>query len=87
MVVGCRGPVEINPRLMMGTEAMIRGVALGASTDSEVSEAGEAVVRGVREGWIEPVVDKEYPMEQARQAHVDIIESKGAKGKLVLKIP
>ncbi|GFS25968.1 quinone oxidoreductase [Elysia marginata] len=33
LVIGCRGNVEINPRLAMGREASITGIALFASTD------------------------------------------------------
>ncbi len=32
-----------------------------------------------------PYVDREYALEDAAKAHVDIIESKGARGNLVLK--
>ncbi len=47
---------------------------------------GAALGAGFEEGWLTPVVDKEYPLEQAAEAHRDIIESSGAKGKLVLAI-
>ena len=32
-VVGCRGPVQINPRLLMSTEGSVTGVNLMASSD------------------------------------------------------
>ncbi len=32
------------------------------------------------------MVDKEYALADAHKAHADIINSKGAKGNLVLKI-
>ena len=47
---------------------------------------GAAIVAGVEAGWVNPVINKEYNMDQAAQVHHDIIHSKGAKGKLVLKV-
>jgi NADPH2:quinone reductase len=44
-----------------------------------------AVVGGVDQGWINPIVGKEYPLEKAPEAHLDIIEGK-AKGKMVLNV-
>lgn len=35
-------------------------------------------------GWLRPVVGSQYPLDQAAQAHHDIIESPGAAGKIVL---
>ena len=51
----------------------------------EIKEAMAAVVGGVDQGWINPVVGKEYPLEKAPEAHLDIIEGK-AKGKMVLNV-
>ncbi len=45
---------------------------------------GAAITAGLEQGWINLVVDKEYALEEVAQAHRDIIESPGAKGKLVL---
>jgi len=86
MVVGCRGSVNINPRHLMLPEASIGGVALGASTTADWNEMGAAIVAGIESGWVNPVVNKEYCMDQVQQVHHDIIYSKGAKGKLVIKV-
>ena len=67
-------------------EASVRGVALGSSTAAEWAEMGAAIVAGVEAGWVNPVINKEYSMEQAAQVHHDIVHSKGAKGKLVLRV-
>lgn len=67
-------------------EASVRGVALGSSTAAEWVEMGAAIVAGVEAGWVNPVINKEYSMEQAAQVHHDIVHSKGAKGKLVLRV-
>jgi len=86
MIVGCRGAVNINPRHLMLPEASIRGVSLGSSTPSEWSEMGAAIVAGIEAGWVSPVINKEYTMDQVAQVHHDIVHSKGAKGKLVLRV-
>merc|ERR1712038_488974 len=87
MVVGCRGSVNINPRHLMLPEASIRGVTLqGNTTVAQYKEIGSAIVAGIEAGWVNPVINKEYAMEEAQQVHYDIIHSKGAKGKLVLKV-
>merc|ERR1712002_222263 len=86
MIVGCRGAVSINPRHLMLPEASIRGVSLGSTTPSEWSEMGAAIVAGIEAGWVSPVINKEYTMDQVAQVHHDIVHSKGAKGKLVLRV-
>ena len=105
MVVGCRGAVTINPRHLMLPEASIRGVALGISTPAQWKEMGAAIVAGIEAGWVNPVINREYSMDEVQQVnearlkyrpmldyyfspqvHYDIIHSKGAKGKLVLKV-
>ena len=86
IVVGCRGGVSINPRHLMMPEASIRGVALAATTQEEWAQMGAAIVAGIESGWVNPVINKEYGMDEVQQVHYDIIHSKGAKGKLVLKV-
>jgi len=86
MIVGCRGAVSINPRHLMAPEASIQGVALGSTAPAQWNEMGAAIVAGIEAGWVDPVINKEYNLEQAAQVHHDIIHSKGAKGKLVLKV-
>jgi len=86
MIVGCRGAVSINPRHLMAPEASIQGVALGSTAPSQWGEMGAAIVAGIEAGWVAPVINKEYNLEQAALVHHDIIHSNGAKGKLVLKV-
>jgi len=86
MVVGCRGSVTLNPRHLMLPEASIHGVALGNSTPEEYKQMGCAIVAGIEAGWVNPVINRDYQMEEVQQVHYDIIHSKGAKGKLVLRV-
>ncbi|CAG0913353.1 unnamed protein product [Notodromas monacha] len=86
-VVGCRGEANVNPRLLMAKEASVVGVMLGASTEEETIETGRILVDGLREGWLVPVVDKEYRIENVAEAHEEVLEHKsGALGKIVLVI-
>ena len=43
-----------------------------------------AISAGLQAGFLSPVVGHEYQLSQTSDAHRDIIEGKGAKGKLVL---
>ncbi|XP_037537473.1 quinone oxidoreductase [Nematolebias whitei] len=83
-VVGSRGPVEINPRDTMMKESSIVGVALFRSTPEEKKECAALLLSGMEAGWLRPVVGPHYPLDQAAQAHHDIIECPGAAGKIVL---
>jgi len=86
MVVGCRGSVNINPRQMMMSEATLQGVSLSSSSPQDWKKMGAAIVAGIESGWVNPVVNRVYGLEEVQQVHYDIIHSKGAKGKLVIKV-
>lgn len=84
IVVGNRGSTKIDARHMMGKETSIIGAAMFASTPEEWQATAEAVIKGVEDGWLDPVMDRTYPLGDAKAAHHDIINSKGAKGRLVI---
>ena len=84
VVVGSRGPVEINPRDTMSREATISGVMLFNASPKELSEAHAAIQAGIETGWLRPIVGKEFALEDAPKAHTDIITGSGALGKTVL---
>lgn len=81
VVIGCRGEVQINPRLLMRAEASILGI-LGA-TPEEAAQAHAAIGAGLRTGALRPIVGKELPLADAPRAHHEIIEGR-ASGKIVL---
>ncbi|XP_061489418.1 quinone oxidoreductase [Rhineura floridana] len=84
MIVGSRGPIEINPRDTMLKGSSIRGLSLFSASKDELRECAASILAGIEAGWLKPVVGPEYPMEKAAEAHKDIIHSKGALGKMVL---
>jgi len=83
IVVGNRGSLEFNPRLAMGKDATIRGMALFNTPETELSEVQVKIQEGLRAGFLKPVVGKSIPLASAAQAHREVIESK-AYGKIVL---
>ncbi|XP_053646850.1 quinone oxidoreductase isoform X2 [Cherax quadricarinatus] len=86
IVIGSRGTVSVDPRNLMITESSVIGMALATAPPDEWDELTAGVVKGVKAGWVKPVVDKVYTLEEAGKAHYDIINSKGAKGNLVVKL-
>lgn len=82
-VVGSRGPVEINPRDLMAREADIRGVMLFNAPAEELAEAHQAIHEGLRIGVLKPIVERQFPLEQAPEAHETVLRP-GAHGKIVL---
>lgn len=87
VVVGGRGLVEVNPRDMMSREATVLGLRLFQSSDKDLFRAHAAIQAGIETGWLRPIVGKEYPLENASEAHSDLMSGKGAVGKMVLVVP
>ncbi|GAB6025151.1 hypothetical protein CHUAL_010574 [Chamberlinius hualienensis] len=86
IVVGSRGSVpEFFPRLLMGKELSLLGCGLLATTDCEWKLMTAGISGGIEAGYIKPVIDKQYSIDDVTKAHVDVINSTGAKGKLILK--
>lgn len=85
-VVGNKGSIEINPRDAMATEATIVGVMLFSMSQSELQEANAAIQAGIKNKWLKPIVGKTFPLAKASEAHDEIINGKGAVGKIVLTV-
>lgn len=85
VIIGNRGSLEFNPRLTMGKDAIIFGMALFNFSTSEEKEIHEAIYQGLTEGFLNPIVGKTFSLTQAAEAHHEVIESK-AFGKIVLTV-
>ncbi|HRH44138.1 MAG TPA: NADPH:quinone reductase [Pyrinomonadaceae bacterium] len=85
VIIGNRGSLEFNPRLTMGKDAIIYGMALFNFSTSEEKEIHEAIYQGLTEGFLNPIVGKTFLLTQAAEAHHEVIESK-AFGKIVLTV-
>jgi len=75
--------VEIDPRDTMQRDADVRGMALPNTPPSELASIHAALVAGLENGTLRPVIGKEFPLVEAAQAHRAVMES-GASGKIVL---
>jgi NADPH2:quinone reductase len=83
VVIGNRGNIEINPRDAMSREAAILGMTLFAATEADLREIHAAIIAGLENGSLRPVVGKELPLAEAPRAHQLVMEQ-GANGKIVL---
>ena len=83
VIIGSRGPVEIDPRNTMQRDADVRGMILPNTPPAEVASIHAALVAGLENGMLRPVIGKESPLTEAAQAHRSVMES-GALGKIVL---
>jgi NADPH:quinone reductase len=82
-IVGSRGRVEIDPRDTMQRDVDLRGMVLPNTPPAEMASIHAALVAGLENGTLRPVIGKEFPLAAAAQAHRAVSES-GALGKIVL---
>ncbi|GAC1446045.1 MAG: zinc-binding alcohol dehydrogenase family protein [Pyrinomonadaceae bacterium] len=83
VVVGSRGTIEINPRDVMSREAAIYGMSLFNLTPDENTRIHAALVAGLANKTLHPIVGREMPLVDAPSAHRAVMEA-GAHGKIVL---
>lgn len=85
VIIGNRGSLNFNPRLTMGKDATIYGMALFNASEKEFAEIHAEIYKGLSEGFLNPIVGRKFSLEDAPKAHTEVIESK-AFGKIVLEI-
>ena len=83
VVIGSRGRVEIDPRDTMQRDADIRGMVLPNTPPAELASIHAALVAGLENGTLRPVIGKEFPLAEVAKAHRAVMEP-GAFGKIVL---
>src|SRR6185295_10514297 len=83
VVVGNRGALELNPRLIMAKDAVIKGITSWNATPDELAMAHAAIVAGIERSGFKPKVGKELPLADASRAHEEVMKP-GAYGKIVL---
>ena len=83
VVIGNRGTIEINPRDAMAREASILGLILWGATDAELNEIHSAIIAGLENGTLRPVIGHELSLAETARAHQLVLEP-GAYGKIVL---
>jgi NADPH2:quinone reductase len=85
VIVGNRGRTEIDARLAMSRDATILGMTLFNAAERDLVEIHAALVSGLENGTLNPVVGRELPLADAAKAHVAVLEP-GALGKIVLNV-
>jgi NADPH2:quinone reductase len=85
VVIGNRGTVEVNARMAMNRDAAILGMALFHASPAQLAGIHAALVEGLRNGTLRPVVGQELPLGDAAQAHQAVMEP-GHYGKIVLTV-
>jgi NADPH:quinone reductase len=84
VIIGSRGRVEIDPRNTMQRDADVRGMILPNTPPAELASTHAALVAGLENGTLRPVIGKEFPLAEAAEAHRAVTEP-GAVGKIVLR--
>lgn len=84
VIVGNRGEIEINPRLVMQKECDIRGMVLFNVSAEEHQELIYGVSKLLETEQLKPVVGYSYPLEQAGKAFDAVINGEH-NGKVVIK--
>jgi NADPH2:quinone reductase len=85
VIVGNRGRIEIDPRQAMSRDASILGMMLFNATDAELASINAALIEGLTNRTLKPVVGREMPLADAPRAHAAVMEP-GALGKIVLVV-
>jgi NADPH2:quinone reductase len=83
VVIGSRGAIEINPRDAMMRDAAILGVALPNISRDELIAIHSAIVAGLENKTLRPIVGQEIPLPEASRAHAAVLQP-GSYGKIVL---
>jgi NADPH:quinone reductase len=78
-------PPSIDPQRLIDKSARVAGGTIFEHTKSIAELRGrvEAVLVGIREGWLKIADSRRYPLSEAARAHRDI-ESRQTTGKLIL---
>ncbi len=82
-IIGSRGRVEIDPREAMQRDVDLRGLVMPNMPPEQLASIHAALVAGLENGTLRPVIGKEFPLAEAAQAHRAVIEP-GAFGKIVM---
>jgi len=83
VIIGSRGTIEIDPRDAMRRDASILGMVLMNTPEKEMYSIHSALVAGLENGTLRPVIGKRLPLAEAPRSHHEIMET-NAYGKIVL---
>jgi NADPH:quinone reductase len=84
VIVGSKGPVEINPRDLMRPETAILGMLVFSASEKDVASIHAAVAAGLKNRVLDPVIDRKMALADVAEAH-RLLESSKTLGKVILK--
>ncbi len=85
VVIGNRGSIEVNPRMLMAKDSDIRGLGVPNFTPEEYRQCFVTINELLTSGKLSPVVGRHFTLEEAKAAHKVILDQK-TKGKLVFDL-
>ena len=85
VVIGCRGSVEINPRILMMKDASIQGMTLFNIPPDVKDQIHKELNEAFECGDVVPVTRRSFALEDAASAH-ELVMEPGAHGKIVLSV-
>lgn len=83
VVIGSRGDVNITPRELMVRDASVSGMMLWNLSATELRKINCAIVAGLENGSLRPIINVEFPLADAAEAH-RLVMAPGALGKIIL---
>ncbi len=83
VIVGSRGLIAVDPRLIMVKDLTVRGMSLWNMTDAEREHIHADLAAGFASGALKPLIGAKFLLEEAAKAHAAILVP-GARGKIVL---
>lgn len=83
VVIGNRGKVEIDPRMMMRKDSCVMGIMLVNATEKEFKGIFAGIEAGLENGTLNPIIGRRFTLSDAALAHHTIMESH-ATGKIIL---
>eukprot|EP00298_Acanthocystis_sp_HF-20_P008421 c1766_g1_i1.p1 GENE.c1766_g1_i1~~c1766_g1_i1.p1 ORF type:complete len:326 (-),score=186.71 c1766_g1_i1:116-1069(-) len=84
-IVGCRGPINIEPRVIMAKQLKVVGVMLRAAPQEDYDASLKAVLELLESGKLKPIIGQVFKLSETSDAHVEVIEHKnGSQGKVVI---
>ncbi len=83
IIIGSRGPVEIDARAAMMKDLDVLGMSMRNADEEDVVSLHAALAAGLKSGALKPVIARSFPLAEAARAH-EAVMSPGARGKIVL---
>lgn len=83
VVIGSRGPVEINPRDLMRPESAILGMLVFSAPERDLASIHAAIAAGLENRTLDPVIGRKMALAEAPEAH-RFLETSKPLGKIVL---